>query len=289
MFCSCNSKKTPQRKVQLPALFIAFAKRFVCGSRSVFYPTGKILVAKSNMMSSLTTILLLSVYSIGAFVVDPSRCSASSPIGNSARYASALSSTTASSLQDTPVVLPEFANAAEYLAYMETVAKLPAGFAVGTADGTFVSQEAPDLGKLPIRGTILHLTNGPTDNWAAVYTQNKVSKEYLEAHRNMVGSFYDTCSFIHSFIHLLMPVSRRPRDCRQGPVGQRRTAASHCHQQQSFERVLRWGWRCRFRTSLRGRGQGAQVTRWSRVRLAVVDGCHWLAAAGRSFGGEHRA
>jgi N-acetylglutamate synthase/N-acetylornithine aminotransferase len=36
-----------------------------------------------------------------------------------------------------------------------------------------VSQEAPAMGKLPISGTVIHLTEGPTENWAAVFTKNK--------------------------------------------------------------------------------------------------------------------
>lgn len=83
----------------------------------------------------------------------------------------ALSATVTS--KDTPAVLPEFASAREYLAYMETVSDLPKGFATGSAEGTFVSVEAPALGKLNIRGTIIYLTGGGTDNWAAVFTQNR--------------------------------------------------------------------------------------------------------------------
>ena len=75
---------------------------------------------------------------------------------------------------DTPEVLPAFPNKEEYLAYMETVSALPKGFASGTANGKFVSVEAPALGPLPIRGTVIYLTEGPTDNWAAVFTKNKV-------------------------------------------------------------------------------------------------------------------
>jgi len=67
---------------------------------------------------------------------------------------------------------------------MKTVSTLPQGFAVGTADGTFVSEEAPALGDLPIRGTIIHLTDGPTENWAAVFTQNRVRS---------LGVFCSTC------------------------------------------------------------------------------------------------
>jgi glutamate N-acetyltransferase / amino-acid N-acetyltransferase len=75
--------------------------------------------------------------------------------------------------QDTPVTLPEFENKEAYMEYMQGVSALPKGFATGTASGTFVSEEAPALGNLPIKGTIIHLTEGPTDNWAAVFTSNK--------------------------------------------------------------------------------------------------------------------
>lgn len=76
--------------------------------------------------------------------------------------------------KDTPIDLPEFQNAEEYLEYMEAVSSLPKGFAAGTADGTFISQEAPNLGRLGIRGTVIQLTEGPTDSWAACFTSNKV-------------------------------------------------------------------------------------------------------------------
>lgn len=75
---------------------------------------------------------------------------------------------------DTPVLLPDFGSRPEYLDYMESVAALPQGFATGTANGQFTSVEAPGLGPLPIRGTVIHLTNGPTESWAAVFTKNKV-------------------------------------------------------------------------------------------------------------------
>ncbi|KAL3931868.1 MAG: hypothetical protein SGBAC_011111 [Bacillariaceae sp.] len=73
---------------------------------------------------------------------------------------------------DTPVDLPEFNNAEEYLEFMNSVASLPKGFATGAAGGTFISKEAPNLGKLPIRGTVIQLTKGPTDSWAACFTSN---------------------------------------------------------------------------------------------------------------------
>lgn len=78
-------------------------------------------------------------------------------------------------VEDTPETLPDFETAQEYLEYLESVSALPQGFATGTADGTFVSVEAPSLGDLKIRGTVIHVTSGPTDNWAACYTSNKVS------------------------------------------------------------------------------------------------------------------
>lgn len=78
--------------------------------------------------------------------------------------------------KDTPIDLPDFANADEYLAYMESVSSLPRGFATGSGKGTFISKEAPSLGNLPIRGTVIQLTEGPTESWAACFTSNKVRK-----------------------------------------------------------------------------------------------------------------
>jgi hypothetical protein len=77
--------------------------------------------------------------------------------------------------QDTPETLPEFPSVDAYLEYLETVSQLPKGFATGTADGTFISVEAPGLGNLKIRGTIIQMTEGPTESWAACFTSNKVS------------------------------------------------------------------------------------------------------------------
>ena len=77
--------------------------------------------------------------------------------------------------QDTPETLPDFENADDYVNYLEAFSALPKGFATGTATGTFISYEAPSMGKLGIRGTVIHLTEGPTENWAACFTSNKVS------------------------------------------------------------------------------------------------------------------
>ena len=75
---------------------------------------------------------------------------------------------------DTDATLPSFTSKEEYIAYLKAAGKLPSGFAVGTATGEFVSVEAPAMGKLPIKATVIHLTEGPTDSWAAVFTSNKV-------------------------------------------------------------------------------------------------------------------
>ena len=76
---------------------------------------------------------------------------------------------------DTPETLPDFSSAEEYLKYMNSVSQLPKGFATGTGSGTFVSQETPSLGNLPIRVALIQLTDGPSDSWAACFTSNKVS------------------------------------------------------------------------------------------------------------------
>lgn len=74
---------------------------------------------------------------------------------------------------DTDAILPSFSTKEEYESYMKAAGKLPSGFAVGTATGNFVSVEAPAMGELPIKATVIHLTEGPTDSWAAVFTSNK--------------------------------------------------------------------------------------------------------------------
>ena len=96
---------------------------------------------------------------------------------------------------DTPLVLPSFDTKQDYLSYLQERSQLPKGFATGTAKGTFVSQEAPAMGKLPISGTVIHLTEGPTENWAAVFTKNKV--------RVVVVVFVDCTVSIHGNINSL--------------------------------------------------------------------------------------
>lgn len=79
-----------------------------------------------------------------------------------------------SSTTETHDVLPEFGFVTEYLDYIENVSELPKGFATGSADGSFISAEAPDLGNLKVRCTVIHLTEGPTDSWVACFTSNKL-------------------------------------------------------------------------------------------------------------------
>lgn len=74
---------------------------------------------------------------------------------------------------DTSAELPAFETEETYLEYMTEAGALPKGFATGTASGKFVSVEAPSMGKLPIKGTVIYLPDGPTDSWAAVFTKNK--------------------------------------------------------------------------------------------------------------------
>mmetsp|Transcript_25394 Transcript_25394/g.55790 ORF Transcript_25394/g.55790 Transcript_25394/m.55790 type:complete len:489 (-) Transcript_25394:1305-2771(-) len=114
-----------------------------------------------------TLVFLLSVM---ATARSSAFTSSSTPFG--AKPSTFATKTMASSV-DTPETLPEFADVDEYLAYMDTVSQLPKGFATGTSDGTFISVEAPGLGNLKIRATVIQLTDGPTENWAACFTSNK--------------------------------------------------------------------------------------------------------------------
>lgn len=113
-----------------------------------------------------TLLLLLVSSSCKSFAFTS--LAAETPI-NSCRKSTLFSVT-----EDTPITLPEFKDANDYTEYLKTVSALPLGFATGTADGSFVSQEAPLLGNLKIRGTVIQLTEGPTESWAACFTSNKV-------------------------------------------------------------------------------------------------------------------
>lgn len=127
-----------------------------------------------NLASTMRSIfaILFSVRLTVGFVVECASClMAKNPSGSI--HGGALNLAPTSEYVDTDVILPEFAGLEEYLAYMEKAARLPKGFAIGTADGEFVSEEAPSKGPLKIRGTVIYLTEGATDNWAAVFTTNK--------------------------------------------------------------------------------------------------------------------
>jgi len=100
----------------------------------------------------------------------------------------ALSVATAAA-SDTDAVFPPFDNLEEYTAYISgDRSALPLGFATGTASGTFVPVEAPSMGKLPIKGTVLYLTEGPTDSWAAVFTKNKFPGSPVKVGRARLSS-----------------------------------------------------------------------------------------------------
>ena len=80
--------------------------------------------------------------------------------------------------KDTASELPTFDTKEEYEEYLMEASGLPKGFSTGSAKGSFVSEEAPSMGKLPIKGTVIYLEDGPTDSWAAVFTKNKVSFDF---------------------------------------------------------------------------------------------------------------
>eukprot|EP00565_Helicotheca_tamesis_P002510 CAMPEP_0185724368 /NCGR_PEP_ID=MMETSP1171-20130828/875_1 /TAXON_ID=374046 /ORGANISM="Helicotheca tamensis, Strain CCMP826" /LENGTH=522 /DNA_ID=CAMNT_0028392203 /DNA_START=62 /DNA_END=1630 /DNA_ORIENTATION=+ len=92
-------------------------------------------------------------------------------------FFSSSSTTTATILfsnNDTPATLPSFETKEDYIKYLSSpVSDLPKGFEIGTGAGKFIPVEAPMMGELPIRATVIHLKDGPTDNWAAVFTKNK--------------------------------------------------------------------------------------------------------------------
>ena len=133
----------------------------------------------SQMKISIASALIMVWSSVAkpaaAFAVGANSASSST----TARFSSSTESEAAAIAANTPENLPEFKNAEEYLAYLETVSALPKGFATGTAKGSFVPVEAPAMGKLPIKGTVIYVTKRPTDSWAAVFTKNRVCQSLL--------------------------------------------------------------------------------------------------------------
>jgi hypothetical protein len=71
---------------------------------------------------------------------------------------------------------PEFQSKEEYDEFLRNpqVSALPKGFSCGSAVGSFISVEAPAMGNLPIKATVIALDQ-PTDSWAACFTKNKVN------------------------------------------------------------------------------------------------------------------
>jgi len=125
------------------------------------------------MINNVSSTLLIAVV---ATIMSSCTVGAFSKSSTSTQYHCRESSSSTISLRaaDTDSILPSFNNLEEYTSYLKSAGQLPSGFAVGTATGEFVSVEAPAMGKLPIKATVIHLTEGPTDSWAAVFTSNKV-------------------------------------------------------------------------------------------------------------------
>ncbi|KAG7369454.1 arginine biosynthesis bifunctional protein ArgJ [Nitzschia inconspicua] len=145
------------------------------------------MVSTSSILLSLVVLVTAHCYPSTAFVVSPGRSStASSSAAFTTKYTQQFASTSVET--DTPEILPEFSSAEAYLEYLETVSQLPKGFATGTADGTFISVEAPGLGNLKIRGTIIQLTDGPTESWAACFTSNKFPGAPIKVGRKRLAS-----------------------------------------------------------------------------------------------------
>lgn len=65
----------------------------------------------------------------------------------------------------------EFGSEEEYLAHLESQAKLPLGFRVGLGGLKFIPEEAQEMGELPMKLTVVCLDE-PTSAYAAVFTSN---------------------------------------------------------------------------------------------------------------------
>jgi len=90
--------------------------------------------------------------------------------------------------KDSATELPPFTTLEEYTDYLKSTSTLPKGFATGSAVGSFIPKEAPSMGSLPIKGTIIHLVDGPTDSWAATFTQNKFPGSPIKVGRTRLSS-----------------------------------------------------------------------------------------------------
>jgi len=133
------------------------------------YPTSALLLA-----SLAQTAFVPAVFGFTA-ASNMHRAAKLSPWGATAPRSSAVNTALSKYAKDTLSELPPFDSKEEYEEYLMEASGLPKGFETGSAIGSFVPEEAPSMGSLKIKGTIIHLTDGPTENWAAVFTQNKVS------------------------------------------------------------------------------------------------------------------
>lgn len=155
--------------VAAPAVTAATMSKWTSSSSSFVSS----FINKKDLETTVKKTAAAGVYFRGGALSSSSSSSSSSSTTTSKTAAAA-----AAAGGDTPDILPDFASLEEYEAYMETKSALPKGFASGTASGTFISQEAPALGKLGIRATVIYLTQGSTENWAATFTKNKVSVRF---------------------------------------------------------------------------------------------------------------
>jgi glutamate N-acetyltransferase/amino-acid N-acetyltransferase len=89
---------------------------------------------------------------------------------------------------DTPSELPTFDSRDDYMDYIMKASGLPLGFSTGSAVGSFIPEEAPAMGSLPIKGTVIHVEDGPTESWAATFTQNKFPGSPIKVGKERLSS-----------------------------------------------------------------------------------------------------
>lgn len=175
----CDDKRSLRRKLKIFSLFIAST------------------IHTLTMWFSSSVLSLLLIAATSYMPSDAFTSSANAATFGARRLSNSISRLEAAS-GDTPETLPDFESLDKYLEYLATVSALPKGFATGTADGTFISQEAPLMGELKIKGSVIHLTEGPTDNWAAVFTSNMVGVNLIYFYENAQSmEVYDLFCYIH--------------------------------------------------------------------------------------------
>lgn len=98
---------------------------------------------------------------------------------------------------------PEFQSKEEYDEFLRNpqVSALPKGFSCGSAVGSFISVEAPAMGNLPIKATVIALDQ-PTGSWAACFTKNKVNSTRIFKWEStiVIAHFYPYLSSFPLFI-----------------------------------------------------------------------------------------